>query len=109
MKRTMIAAALVLMMASGAAMAADVPAGFGKYMGWWKSPEGAYLFVDAKHSFGTGGPDCKFTRFAVHADPHENYSGFEIDMMCVWMSRRGQATGSPPDLSNRFASINYGH
>jgi hypothetical protein len=60
------------------------PAGFGKYMGWWKSPEDAYLFVDKKHSFGTGGPDCKFTRFAVHTDPDPgiNYSGFEIDMMC---------------------------
>jgi hypothetical protein len=80
-KRSLIVAAALALM-TGAAMA-DVPAGFGKYMGWWKSTEGAYLFVDAKHSFGTGGPDCKFTRFAVHADPHENYSGFEIDMMCV--------------------------
>jgi hypothetical protein len=63
-------------------------------MGWWKSTEGAYLFVDAKHSFGTGGPDCKFTRFAVYADPHENYSGFEIDMMCV-DEPQGASNGLP--------------
>jgi hypothetical protein len=85
MKRsTVAAAALALMMASGAANA-DVrtPAGFSRYLGWWKSPEGAYLFVDEKHSFGAGGPDCKFTRLAVHHTARdENYSGFEIDMMC---------------------------
>jgi hypothetical protein len=71
---------------SGAAMAGAAPAGFAKYLGWWKSSEtGPYLFVDAWHSFGTGGPDCKFTRFAVRADPGPdiNYGGFEIDMMCT--------------------------
>jgi hypothetical protein len=42
------------------------------------------LFVDAKHSFGTGGPDCKFIHFVVHEDTNlPDKQVFDIDMMCL--------------------------
>jgi len=75
---------VALLALCGSAIADVSPTGFGRYLGYWQSTDGAMLFVDAKHSFGTGGPDCKFIHFVVHEDSNlPDKQVFDIDMMCL--------------------------
>jgi hypothetical protein len=80
------AAAVALVMTSGGGMADVIPkgAGFAPVYGYWQATGGDMLFVDSKHSFATGGPDCKFTHFVVHKDSTlPGKEVFDIDMMCM--------------------------